>query len=200
VLPLASALRGRQLFHASAIELSGRAFAFVGMSGAGKSSVAAHAVARGARLVTDDVLALEPEHDAVLAHSGTRLVGLDPRQLAALERPRAYGTRLGRSEKAYLDVAVAEGPSELAALYFLAGSTEPLLTITRSRETPSRLLGASFLAYLDDQEHLVRHLDVCSAVAARVQTFDVLVPRSVGASRVADALVAHGRTLLCAAG
>jgi hypothetical protein len=200
VLPLAAALRGRELFHASAVELGGQALAFVGLSGAGKSSVAAHAVARGAGLVTDDVLAVEPSGDAVLAHSGTRLVGLDPRELATLERPAEYGTHLGQSEKTYLDVAVAEGPSPLAALYFLTGTSSPALTITPSAETPSRLLGASFLAYLADPEHLVRHLDVCSAIATRVPTFDVLVPRSVPAARVADSVVAHGYALACGAG
>ena len=60
VLPLAAALHGLPLVHASAVALGGRALAFVAPSGTGKTSVAAHLVARGASLLTDDALAVEP--------------------------------------------------------------------------------------------------------------------------------------------
>lgn len=50
------ALRGETVLHASAVEVSGRAVAFVAHSGTGKSTLAALACGRGARFVTDDVL------------------------------------------------------------------------------------------------------------------------------------------------
>jgi hypothetical protein len=52
------ALRGETVLHASAVEIDGRAIAFVARSGTGKSTLAALACARGARFVTDDLLRL----------------------------------------------------------------------------------------------------------------------------------------------
>jgi hypothetical protein len=52
-------LAGHSVIHASAVELSGQAVAFVGDSGRGKSTVAALCCAAGARLVSDDVLRVE---------------------------------------------------------------------------------------------------------------------------------------------
>ena len=56
--------------HASAVALDGRALAFVAPSGTGKTSVAAHLVARGASFLTDDALAVEPVPGGLLAHPG----------------------------------------------------------------------------------------------------------------------------------
>jgi len=52
------AMRGRCVLHGSAVEVDGRAIAFVGISGQGKSTMAAMFCAQGASLVTDDVLPL----------------------------------------------------------------------------------------------------------------------------------------------
>src|SRR5436190_3280341 len=60
-LPLAAALQGLALVHASSVAVGGRAFAFLASSGTGKTSVAAHLVARGATHVTDDIVALESD-------------------------------------------------------------------------------------------------------------------------------------------
>ncbi len=50
---------GRLVLHGSAVELAGRALAFVGVSGQGKSTMAAMFCASRASLVTDDVLVVE---------------------------------------------------------------------------------------------------------------------------------------------
>ena len=51
-------MSGKCVLHGSAVELDGRALAFVGPSGQGKSTMAAILCAAGAGLVTDDVLPL----------------------------------------------------------------------------------------------------------------------------------------------
>ena len=56
-------LRGTPCLHASAVAVDGRAIAFLGHSGAGKSTTAAAFVRRGFRGVTDDVLALEERRE-----------------------------------------------------------------------------------------------------------------------------------------
>jgi hypothetical protein len=55
------AMGGQFVLHGSAVELDGKALAFVGESGQGKSTMAALFCAFGASLVTDDVLPLEFE-------------------------------------------------------------------------------------------------------------------------------------------
>ena len=52
-------IRGWAVLHGSAVEFDGRALAFVGVSGQGKSTMAALFCSAGAALVTDDVLPLE---------------------------------------------------------------------------------------------------------------------------------------------
>jgi hypothetical protein len=53
-------LRGSTVLHASGVELDGRALAFVGPSGQGKTTLATLVALHGARLLTDDVLTVDP--------------------------------------------------------------------------------------------------------------------------------------------
>jgi hypothetical protein len=67
LLPHLLAVGGDLVLHASAVELDGTALAFVGPTGAGKSSLAAGFVARGAALLTDDFVVLRERGDRYLA-------------------------------------------------------------------------------------------------------------------------------------
>jgi len=51
-------MSGEPVLHASAVDIGGRALAFVGRSGMGKSTMATLCCAAGGRLITDDVLRL----------------------------------------------------------------------------------------------------------------------------------------------
>ncbi|MDT0631370.1 hypothetical protein RQM47_04850 [Rubrivirga sp. S365] len=53
--------RGRLVLHGSAVDVGGRAVVLVGDKGAGKSTTAAALVARGHRLLTDDLVALDED-------------------------------------------------------------------------------------------------------------------------------------------
>lgn len=59
VLAFLLTLRGHLVLHASAVSSGGRALAFAGQSGRGKSTLAALTAALGARIVTDDVLLVD---------------------------------------------------------------------------------------------------------------------------------------------
>jgi hypothetical protein len=201
VLPLAAALRGRELFHASAVAIGDSAFAFVGLSGAGKSSLAAHLVAGGATLLTDDVLALEPVAGGVLAHPGTGLAGVARHELAATSpagRAR-LGRPVGAADKVYVSAPVAERPLPLRGLYYLTRGKGRRIEIEPSGSLPSRLLGSSFIAYLQSPRHLLEHLDACTHLAATVPVLELSVPRAVGAIEAAEELQRHARSLAGAA-
>jgi hypothetical protein len=65
VLPRALVVSGHTMLHATAIELDGCGVAFVGASGAGKSTMAMSFVGAGSRLLADDALMIERhEHRA----------------------------------------------------------------------------------------------------------------------------------------
>jgi hypothetical protein len=197
VLPLAAALQGRELFHASAVALNGVVLAFVGAPGAGKSSVAAHLVARGASLVTDDVLALGSNGAGVVAHPGTHLAGVYRHELAAMGaagRAR-LGRRLGEAHKAYLASPVVDQALLLGAVYFLSRGSGKSIEITRNFAMAEKLLGSGFISYLELPSLLVQHLDMCARIAETVPTLEVSSPASAGAIEVAAAVEAHAETL-----
>ena len=54
-------LKGKAAIHANSISLNGRAVAFVGNSGKGKSTLSAYCASRGAGFVTDDVLVVNSD-------------------------------------------------------------------------------------------------------------------------------------------
>ena len=63
VIAFVLAMRGQCVLHGSAVQIRGGALAFIGVSGQGKSTMAALFCAAGALLVTDDVLAVVFESD-----------------------------------------------------------------------------------------------------------------------------------------
>ena len=192
ILPWAAVLRGRETFHASAVEIGGRAVAFVGATGAGKTSLAVQLVARGAGFVTDDVLALSLEGDMVRAHPGAGIASVRRAERDAMPRDRwaALGDVLGESEKTYVALPRAPDDLPLGALYFLArgDSSEPE---TLPALDPRLLLASTFVLGVQTPERLRTQLDVCAAVASDVPAFRLPVAPGVGAADLADIVGSH---------
>ena len=92
VLPLVLSRRGRLVLHASAVSWNGSVTAFIGRSGAGKSTMAAACAAAGALVVTDDCLVLRRDTACWLAVPCDAGVRLWPNTLDMLGWPRASGT------------------------------------------------------------------------------------------------------------
>ena len=65
VLSFVLTVAGRCVLHASSVEVDGKALAFVGQAGRGKSTVAAMLAAAGAPLITDDVLRVDVHEEAI---------------------------------------------------------------------------------------------------------------------------------------
>jgi hypothetical protein len=192
VLPLAATLQGLELMHASAVRLRGRTLAFVASAGTGKTSVAAHAVARGASLLTDDVLALELSA-RVMAHPGVATVNIAASELErmSVQGRNRLGTPVGRGDKVVLASGVVEGPSLLDSIYFLERPSSGALRIEPVAPDPARLLAGSFNQYVRSPRRIVNQLAVVAALAESVATFAVSIPRAAAASDVAAAVMAH---------
>ena len=193
-LPLAAAAHGFEPLHASAVGIAGRAIAFTAPSGTGKTSIAMHLVARGAGLLTDDVLAVETTPSQLLAHPGVRLLNADRAELAELHAGRErLGPALGEEEKVQMRPPVEPAPLPLAALYKLV--REPAGTRLRIvQEVPPdsrELLATGFLTYLKSPERLTRHLDFASRMAQGVPLFVVHLPADLSAARSAELLEQH---------
>lgn len=144
-----AAINGFLLLHASAVMIDGRAIAFTGAPGAGKSTTAAALQARGYPIVADDTLVLDMSGERAMCLPGHKrlklwpdalaLTGMAPRDLVSPEYPKFYATESGSE---------VVQPVPLGAVVTLAVGAVPALALVR---------GAERLAILDD-EHYTTYL------------------------------------------
>jgi hypothetical protein len=98
--------RGLLPLHASAVEIAGRAVAFAGMSGAGKSTIALHLNRRGHLLVSDDICAVDTSGPAPVIWPGLCNLKLWREALASAgHRPEGLEQVLPTLDKYRLPVA-----------------------------------------------------------------------------------------------
>jgi hypothetical protein len=119
-------LDGKCVLHASAVELGGRAVAFIGGSGTGKSTTAALCCAIGARLVSDDVLRVERHANAGLCYVGTRELRLRAGAAQLADMFPGVGRRSSIDQRTGVSPPTA------------AGETIPLAAIVAPRRAPQR--------------------------------------------------------------
>jgi hypothetical protein len=165
--------RGFCVLHASVVEISGRAIAFLGPVGAGKSSIAAALQERGHALVSDDNAAVQltgaspvvmsaypylklfPAVAAFLGYSAQRLGVLHASQkkLAGSAESNFKGTALPLDALYFIG---REYPAEIQPV----SASELLIQLVR-HSVPTRW------GVPGDREHLER----CGALAGKVQAF-----------------------------
>ena len=200
-LPMAAALSGLEVLHASGVALGGRGFAFVGHSGAGKTSLALHLADQGAELLADDVVALSADATP-LAHPGVRFANVADEQLQAIpeERRAGLGRVVGRSEKTHLLVEpIASAPAPLGAIYFI-DRLKPVRDVRFERIEPglALLLSATFMPHVSAPRRLAAQLEICQSIAERVPAFELKVPTTVPAHALAPIVAGHARELTLA--
>lgn len=175
VLPLVAVLRGLEVLHASAVTYRDTAIAFCGRSGAGKTAIAASLVARGASILTDDVLALEARGSCVVAHPGPRLLRMR-----------------GGAGAVPLETA---RPVPLSALCVVDRAADGELEIRRVRPTASMLLGTTFNFAVTTPQRLAAQLDLHARLAQSVAVIHAQVPPGADPAAVGmrlEAAVAAG--------
>ncbi|QBX54620.1 hypothetical protein EXE58_03475 [Nocardioides seonyuensis] len=175
-------LRDEVVLHASAVDIGGRAIAFVGSSGMGKSTMATLMCRDGGLLITDDVLRVTRDED-----------GVDRCALGATElRLRAAASGLadqfaeGGSHRSTADdrralsvpVCTDEG-LPLAALFIpRPRRASPELSLTRLHTAAAALSLLSFPRILGirDSRLLARQFEQMTDLAERVPVFLADVP------------------------
>jgi HPr kinase/phosphorylase len=192
LLPFAAVLQGLEVLHASGVVIGDRALAIVGAPGAGKTTLACNLLLRGAALLTDDVLALEPADGAVLAHPGGGVMNV---RRSATALAGAAGGRLGEllgSEGGAEQVVVPRhrGPAPLAAICFLRRDPEAaaLAIEPPGAIEPQLLLGATFNFVIRTPERMERQLDVAARLAASTRVVQATVPAATAAEELAPRL------------
>jgi hypothetical protein len=196
--------RGLLPLHANAIEIAGRAVAFMGHSGAGKSTMAAWFLDRGHRILADDVCVVVPDAQGrPLAYPGI------PRLRLWREALEQSGRGTDGLELAFDDMdkfnlptprASRSGPIPLSHVYLLEKAEErgpeiePLAGVAAVNALVANTYRGGYLARMGGTR---RHLFACLELARKVPLF--------GARRVwgfdnydaqATRLEAHAREII----
>lgn len=119
--------RGACVLHGAAVEHGGKAIGLLGPSGSGKSTLTAALLARGCRLVSDDVLVLTAASSGFNVFAGHGRLSLDQPtadMLGLLESKTSEPLTRSGSSKLWLEANVAGGgfqpeATRLAGLYVL---------------------------------------------------------------------------------
>lgn len=197
--------RGSLVLHASAVSINGRAVAFVGWKGQGKSTTAAALFGQGFPLLTDDVLALKVNGKSPpLAHpsfpqfklwpdSARHSLGDDPESLPTLMEN--YDKRARSAASGF-----ARQAQPLAGIYVLSEGEALAANRLSPQETFKQLVTHTFCARYGAKMFLGKagaaHMQNCAKVAGAVPVFKLERPRSMaGLSQLTDFIVRHFETL-----
>lgn len=196
VFPLVLHLRGRFSLHASGVTTARGVVGFMGVSGMGKSTLAATLTTdaaitdafTGSKLVSDDCLTLHLSESEVLAlpsYPASRLWVDSAERFSSTDRLVVDTVRTG---KLRLDREGADASLPLVALFVLVADAEVRVEPLRGGDTVAAL--AAHLHRLDtaDRRRLTDELALLASVAARVPVSRLVYPRSfdaLGAVRAA---------------
>jgi hypothetical protein len=196
-LPIAAALHGLEVLHASAVCFGSSAVAFVAPSGTGKTSLALHLLAHGAAFLADDVVALEADGEELLAHPG---IGLAHAPSTEREALASAGVQIrwpgAAGRKRRVTVPLPDAPAPLRIVYFLERTRAVSATeiVPIDPPDPRVLLGATFVSHVPTAARLITQLDICSRIARTVPLFRVRSPIDGHAAILADLIARHIRT------
>ena len=148
IVPLMLAERGDPVLHASCVEAHGRAVAFAGISGRGKSTLAALLDAAGHPVLAEDglVMTLPEDGGGALAWPGPAGVRLHAHTAQALGAREPVGAGTGWALKPVRDMrteALGSDPVPLAAIGILRerGGTSPQIEPVEPIDAVPLLLG-----------------------------------------------------------
>ncbi len=183
--------QGFEPLHATSMVIDGKAVAFLGQCGGGKSSLGAAFLQAGYLLLTDDLLVLRDEGDRFVAYPGPPRIKLFPEIARRLLGARVNGVPMNNeTPKMVIPLRGNEtvSPQEtfpLKAIYVL---TPPLESSRSSRITirqlsPRRacveMIKNTFNTMVVNPERLKRQFALASRLAANVPVKSLSYPRAL---------------------
>jgi hypothetical protein len=197
--------RGYLVLHASAVVVGGKAVAFIGWKGKGKSTTAASLYVRGCPLLTDDLLALDgKDGQPVLAHPGFPQFKLwpDSAKTALFEDAETLPKLMADYDKRVKTVVsgFASAPAPLAAIYVLEFGSELAVHQLVQQETFKQIVSNTFCARYGNQAFMgqtgATHFQNVSRVIANVPVFRLERSESLGdLGTFADFVIRHVKSL-----
>jgi len=184
VLSFALLARGGEPLHATAVVLDGRAVAFAGDCGYGKSTLAAEFLRAGHSLLTDDLLVVKRAGGARLAYPGAPRIKLCPDVVGAL--PEAAGAPMNPITRKLVVplTGVPAAPVPLARLYVLpppwrrrARGVE--IQRLSARRAFVEITRATFNAEQRERARLARQFAFAADLAATVPVKRLSFPREL---------------------
>lgn len=199
VSPLALSRSGKLIFHASAVEIGDEAVAFMGVSGEGKSTLAASFATASFRFLSDDALEVidcDGEYQIMPSHPSIRLWEDSAAELigagAQLAPPVQYTAKA--RFLAGPSVAFCEQPRRLRHVYFLGDGAryEPGFHRLPPADALIQLVKNSFLLDVDEPALLAAHFDGLVDLVSRPIFYRLDYSRSYeDLARVRKAIVEH---------
>jgi hypothetical protein len=186
--------RGLLTLHASSVAFDDRVVAFTGPQGAGKSTLAAHSLAAGGVLMSDDFLVVSiADGGTAFAHPGMPSLKLWRDALVDLGRsPDGLRPDWFRAEKFHVPVTHAQAPLPLARLCVLEHDEAAVVGQFR------RLSGAHALnaimtnsfppEYFETCDGRESHFQQCAALARTIEVFELRQNRNLESLRSTAAM------------
>ncbi len=186
IFPGILAMEGRLVIHAGATHVEGRAIAFIGKSGLGKSTLTASFDQSGYPLMGDDALVIHWLGDIAAAEATYKSLRLLPDSLHEIfleppeHSPAAHYTpkqRVNMSQTAQM----VYSPMELTALFFLAQPSmreEIRIAPVKPAEACMALVANSFALNPTDRICAEMRFNEASKLANSIPAFEIIYPRN----------------------
>ncbi len=185
VMAVLLSLSGHTVLHGAALAMNGRAIVLLGDSGRGKSTLAAALIARGASLLTDDVVRLQRSDDGYRATAGVPRLSLDGAMVEHLlarvpaatvqvergDRPKTLVEVPGAVDAVPVGLIVQLGPLGAPATGCVL---TPLAPASAAVAMARNIYGTAWIRSLD-----AAHLADCAALATIVPTCRLDRPRAL---------------------
>jgi hypothetical protein len=190
VLSFALLKQGIEPLHSTTVVIDGKAVAFLGDSGYGKSSLGAAFLQEGSPLLTDDLLVLKEMGDRFVAYPGPPRIKLFPEIARRLLGDRVDGIPMNNDTS---KLVIPLGPDEtvspectfpLKAIYILRPPAKSHNSRIMIRQLSPRhafvtLIKNTFNAVVVDPERIKRQFALASRLAANVSVKSLSYPRAL---------------------
>ncbi len=176
--------RGLTVFHATAVEVDGVAVAIAGIKGAGKSTTAAALIARGHRLISDDVLAIGEDGFALPGWPEIKLF----RHVvnASIRTPVTAMRQMGLNMDKWVcgtPDRFSDVPRRLARFYFPRPGTDLRLEDLPYQVRLTELMANTYVARFGDAllsgHRAASHLTACAGLLSKTKASYLRRPKNL---------------------